>query len=42
MDAKTLPIEKKKEKGTFQMIIKRETAKPTMIHYGRLAAKKDV
>ena len=40
MDAKTLPIEKK-EKGTIQMIIKRETAKPTMIHYGRLAAKKE-
>ena len=42
MDAKTLPIGKKKENRTIQMIIKREMAKPTMIHYGMLAEKKEV
>lgn len=41
MDANILPIEKKKEKGAQpDDQQKRETAKPTMIHYGMLAAKK--
>lgn len=38
----TYCLQKKKEKGTTQTISKRETAKPTMIYYGMLAAKKDV